>query len=85
MIGLRPPFNPIFATVVVRRGVGREGKCGRKRKAYRVSMAEAKDQKTKGFDSHKDYKEVVNNVLAFAVKCDQYVRFAATEARTTLL
>jgi hypothetical protein len=63
----RPPLNPIFATAAVRRGIGRKGKCGRKRKADRVPMAEDKDKKTKGVDSRKDNMEVVKSVLAFAL------------------
>jgi hypothetical protein len=39
----RQPLNPIFANAVVRRGVGRKGKCGMKRKADRVRVAEDKD------------------------------------------
>jgi hypothetical protein len=81
----RPPLNPIFAAVAVRRGVGQKGKCGRKRKIDLVPVAKDKDKKTKGVDSHKDYKEVVKSVLAPAVKCDQHVRAAATHAQTTLL
>jgi hypothetical protein len=44
----RPPLKPIFATVAVRWGVGRKGKCGRKRKGDRVPLADDKDKETKG-------------------------------------
>jgi hypothetical protein len=81
----RPPLNPIFAVVAVRRGIGRKGKCGRKRKADRVPMAEDKDKKTKGVDSRKDNMEVVKSVLTPSVKCDQsVVRAAAIQAQPTL-
>jgi hypothetical protein len=80
----RPPLNPIFATAAVRRGIGRKGKCGRKRKTKSVLLVEDKEKKTKGVDNHKDYMEVVKSVLALANKCDQSVRIAATHAQTTL-
>jgi hypothetical protein len=84
----RPPLNPIYATDVVRPVVGRKGKCGRKRKAYRVPLAKDKDKKTMGADNHKDYMEAVKSVLRRVVKnaveWDQYVRVAATLAQTTL-
>jgi hypothetical protein len=39
----RLPINPISATTDVRRGVGLKGKCGRKRMAFRVQVAEDKN------------------------------------------
>jgi hypothetical protein len=83
-----PPLNPISATAPIRRGVGRKGKCGRKRKVDRVPMAKHKDKKTKGADNHKVYKETIKSVLMrvveTAIECDQYVRAAATQAQATL-
>jgi hypothetical protein len=79
----RPPLNPIYATVAARRGVGRKGKCGRKRKEDRMPVAEDKDKK-----DYKDYKELIESVLMRvvdnAVECDQSVRGAAARAHTTL-
>jgi hypothetical protein len=49
-----------------------------------VPVAKDKHKKTKGVDSHKDYMGVVKSVLALAIKCDQCLRAAATQAETTL-
>jgi hypothetical protein len=53
-----------------------------------VTVAEDKDNKTKGADNHKNYMEAVKSVLKRvvenAVECDQSVRAAATQAQTTL-
>jgi hypothetical protein len=56
-VGQRHPLNPISSNAATRRGVGRKGKCGRKGSAERVLVIEDKDKRTKGADSHKDYRE----------------------------
>jgi hypothetical protein len=53
--GERPPLDPSFATGTIRRGVGRKSKCGKKRKADRVRVAEDKDEHNMGIDTHKEY------------------------------
>jgi hypothetical protein len=87
--GQRQPLNPISTTATSRRGVGRKGKCGRKGNAERVIVIEDKHKRTKGADSHKDYREAVKNVLRKVVEnaheCNQFVRAAATQAQTTSL
>jgi gas vesicle protein len=52
-------------------------------------VIEDNDKRTKGADSHKDYKEAVKTVLRKVVEnaneCNQSVRAAATQAQATLL
>jgi hypothetical protein len=88
-VGQRQPLNPIPTTATTFRGVGRKGKCGRKGNAERVLVIEDKDKRTKGTDSHKDYRDSVKTVLRKVVEnaheCNQSVRAGATQAKATLL